>query len=291
MVILNLKDGLGNQMFEYAYARWLQEQYNDKLALNRFFFRRKGRRSYSLYHFKLNNSVKLLNKWQENYWTFKFFVKLILNLKTGFFKWVFKRILPSGEESFRKLSSNGMYINMNTFAYYPFTKTKKRNKYIYGNFINQEYFQNMKGILKEELQVITEPSEENKQMLKKINSSNGVCVHIRRGDYLLKQWSSLQVCDFDYYNNAMNEIAKTVENPVFYIFSNTSDDLKWISENYKFDVNVEYVDLSNPDYEELRLMMACKHFVLSNSTFGWWAAYLSGNENSKIYFPDRWENK
>ncbi|MCM1925817.1 alpha-1,2-fucosyltransferase, partial [Phocaeicola vulgatus] len=86
-----------------------------------------------------------------------------------------------------------------------------------------------------------------------------------------------------------------VENPIFFIFSNTHDDLIWIKQNYNFydkkrirPINLEFVDLNNPDYEELRLMYNCKYFIISNSTFSWWGAYLSTAKDKKVYVPERW---
>lgn len=61
--------------------------------------------------------------------------------------------------------------------------------------------------------------------------------------------------------------------PVFYIFSNTSDDIQWIKEIYKFEIPVHYVGHDNPVYEDFRLMMNCKHFILSKSTSSWWVSY------------------
>ena len=60
-------------------------------------------------------------------------------------------------------------------------------------------------------------------------------------------------------------MAEKVENPVFYVFSDNNDEIAWIKENYHFDYEVKYVMLNNPDYEELRLMYHCKHFVIANA--------------------------
>jgi hypothetical protein len=54
---------------------------------------------------------------------------------------------------------------------------------------------------------------------------------------------------------------------------------------------VKYVDLNNPDYEELRLMYSCKHFIISNSTFSWWAQYLGEYDKKIVVAPSKWNNK
>ena len=72
----------------------------------------------------------------------------------------------------------------------------------------------------------------------------------------------------------MDLIANKIENPVFYIFSTGARDIEYIKKNYSFKYLVKYINLDNPDYEELRLMTMCKHFILSNSSFSWWAQYL-----------------
>ncbi len=84
-------------------------------------------------------------------------------------------------------------------------------------------------------------------------------------------------------------------NPVFYIFSNNENDLEWIKKNYHFkdtvkqrEIKLKYVNLKNSDYEELRLMYNCKHFIISNSTFSWWGAYLSSYPKKIVIAPERW---
>jgi hypothetical protein len=83
---------------------------------------------------------------------------------------------------------------------------------------------------------------------------------------------------------------EAVENPIFYVFSNSSDDLEWIKANYKFSVDVLYVDLGNSDFEELFLMSKFKNFIISNSSFSWWASYLANNEDKVVIAPSKWNN-
>ena len=76
-----------------------------------------------------------------------------------------------------------------------------------------------------------------------------------------------------------------VKNPVFYIFS---DDIEWVKENIDFKTEVKYITGNNKNYEELRLMYTCKHFIISNSSFSWWAQYLTDNKNRITSAPSKW---
>ena len=132
-------------------------------------------------------------------------------------------------------------------------------------------------------------SEENKAMLEQITKCNAVCVHIRRGDYISNSKNAaLVVCDEIYYKNAMKYIGQNVESPVFYVFSDNNEEIAWIKENYHLPYDVRYVMLNNPDYEELRLMYHCKHFIIANSTFSWWGAYLADYQDKIIVAPNTW---
>ena len=80
---------------------------------------------------------------------------------------------------------------------------------------------------------------------------------------------------------------KKTKNPVYIIFS---DDIEWCRENIKFSENIYYEDGTDPVWEKLRLMYSCKHFIISNSTFSWWAQYLSRNNDKIVIAPARWHN-
>ena len=79
-----------------------------------------------------------------------------------------------------------------------------------------------------------------------------------------------------------------LENPTFIFFS---DDINWVKENIKIGECVCYYERGvDPVWEKLRLMYSCKHFIISNSSFSWWAQYLSRNENKIVISPNRWYN-
>jgi len=124
-------------------------------------------------------------------------------------------------------------------------------------------------------------------MIKELESCESVCVHVRRGDYVKLKWN--EACSYGYYERAIKFMKEKLTSPLFYFFSNTHDDIEWIKSNWEFqDANIKYVDLSNPDYEELRLMYSCKNFIIANSSFSWWGAYLAGNKDKIVCAPSKW---
>lgn len=299
MIILHTNWDMGNQMFEYAYARALSNKYNETIAINeatdslirwRTAWQKEKKiiklshRTSSLRHLVLNEDVVYLTK-------FRGWCKgIVLTVKS----FILRKINPKlfkGQLGYFKLTRRGFFASDDTFTYYEADYCKKKDKNIYSPFASPRYFTGIEEIIKKEMKVKTLPSQVNKMMLEQINSCNAVCVHIRRGDFLEERWKRFQVCNEDYYIKAMNYLANKIENPVFYIFSNTSKDIEWIKHNYKFFYQVQYVDLMNPDYEDLRLMYNCKHFIISNSTFSWWASYLSQNSSKIIVTPFKWINE
>ena len=89
----------------------------------------------------------------------------------------------------------------------------------------------------------------------------------------------------EYYNEAIRLIKERVETPVFYLFTNRPQDFEYIHKHYRFDAEVRYMNLGNPDFEDLRLMCSCKHQIMSNSTFSWWAQYLNPYHDKIIVAP------
>lgn len=294
MINLNLIGGLGNQMFEYAYARALSQKFKDEeivinSGFNAVYFlaasKKWTRIPNSLKHFKLNDNVREISGKGT---LFKNVVSIISYSRDVFYNQ--KKGLS--RNIYRRKSEKGIYQNpLYGFTYFPCAESSKKNKRITGLFQNEKYFKDIKGILLEEFEIKTEASLDNQIKMRELDNCNSVCVHIRRGDYLSPQYSFLNVCGEKYYQRAMDYIEKHLDEPVFYIFSNNSSEIAWIKEHYHFRQPVHYIDLNNPDYEELRLMSHCKHFILSNSTFSWWGSYLSENAGGGkiVIAPSVWQ--
>lgn len=306
MINLIIKDGLGNQMFQYAYARYLQELYRDngfeeQLVINPHFIQNRisqdnDVRSMSLQHFILNPHVKFMPLGEQAVSMKRFKWKVLISTPIiELFRWRIMKQKNDSDNLFWHRAKRGVYYTYTSYTECPSPLSNCKYKYVFGFFQTEKNFLPIADSIRKELMVKNEPTKENAAIIEQIQSCNAVCLHIRRGDYLNPRWKVLQICTFEYFNNAVNEVLKYVENPVFFVFSNSHNDLEWIKENYHFndingkkEIKLIYIDLNNPDYEELRLMYNCKHFIISNSTFSWWGAYLSTYPQKKVIVPDRW---
>lgn len=144
--------------------------------------------------------------------------------------------------------------------------------------------------------------------LRLIDSTQSVSMHVRRGDYLLPENQALfgGICTDAYYKEAMGQVMQECSDCRFYLFTN---DKQWAKEqiakyrklevretdvkaiNEKLYNNIEVVDLGERnDYAEFVLMSRCKHNILANSSFSWWASYLNRNADKIVLVPDRWLN-
>lgn len=106
-----------------------------------------------------------------------------------------------------------------------------------------------------------------------------ISMHVRRGDYL-KFPDVHPVCELSYYEKAFDTIG---EDRKVFVFS---DDIQWCKENFKFK-NVVFVE-NEPDYIDFYMISRCRHNIISNSSFSWWAAWLNGHEDKKVICPKSW---
>ena len=112
---------------------------------------------------------------------------------------------------------------------------------------------------------------------------------MRRGDYVTnKNASSFHgTKDLGYYKAALKPVLKQTNKPVIFVFS---DDPEWCKQNLKFSQNTIYVEGNKKGSEDMRLMMQCKHNIIANSSFSWWAAWLNQNSDKVVVAPKKWFN-
>ena len=136
-----------------------------------------------------------------------------------------------------------------------------------------------------------ELSKQYCELKQEIENCNSVGIHIRRTDYVTKHIDVYGgICTHDYYLRGINYISQKDSNLKFYVFS---DDKEYIREKYGNKENYVIInhDKSMSDVEEMFLMSACKHRVMANSSYSWWAMWLNDNPDSINVAPDRWINR
>lgn len=165
------------------------------------------------------------------------------------------------------------------------------NAYVCGCFQNLEYFSALKDTLQKDFRLKTPLSAANARLKEKIlQTPDSVFLHIRRGDYL-NLWHFIELGSA-YYNNALREIKARVQRPNVFVFSN---DILWCEQHFlqsldskvREGVRFEFVrgNSETNAAEEMELMRSCKHAIIANSTFSWWAAYLIGYKDKVVCMP------
>lgn len=295
MIYLNLHGQLGNQMFQYAFARALQKETKDDIIISYYCVEKMGwKGNLHLFNIKKckfeNDSNFLKNKTdlqQKILGGFVFFMLRLFKTKRMIHIRVKLQLMLQPI-----LNRKGLYW-LDAGFYKPIVVDG--NKVINGQYENPNYFNNVRDELIEEFVPVKKLnlSPINERIMKTIRECEAVCVSIRRGDFLdpdNKKYYYL--CTPEYFDKAIKKIKEKVEKPRFFVFSN---DIEWVKKNISFDENTIFEESTNTVMETFELMKSCKHYIISNSTFHWWAQYLStaaqdvGKEKI-VVAPSRWSN-
>ena len=270
MLIIKLKGGLGNQLFQYAFGRLIALRRGEDLKLDKDILGQRGDtyRAYGLDNFNIRAEIAS----REEVLKVKYPYGLI-SKALRFFKAKFLRIFHIGFEA-RML------------------KTKAR--YLEGFFQSYKYLESIRRELLEEITLKEDISLKYGDLLSEFNSLNSVALHIRRGDYVNNPATKKAhfICDLSYYQKAISLIKVKLNEknltPKFFVFS---DDINWAKENFK---SADFIFVSRPEFldpEELILMSKAKHNIISNSSFSFWSAWLNSNPEKIVIAPALWNRK
>lgn len=281
MIVVRLISGLGNQLFQYAAARRLAEVHNTKLILDLSIINNKSLnwvptfREYALDKFNINASIATHNELKHFTHRSRSFCER--NIAKLFHKRYKARPFSIIRED--ELTSPIEILDL------------PDNVLLEGYWQSERYFADIAPLIRKEFTFASQEEGRNAELLAKIRQGNSICVHVRRGDYAYHKETNemFGLCGLDYYNNAMSILCSEHCNVHFYVFS---DDPNWAKSNICIRKPITYVDENSPSepWEDLRLMHNCKHFITANSTFSWWAAWLSLNASKTIITPRKWYN-
>lgn len=154
--------------------------------------------------------------------------------------------------------------------------------YLDGYFINPRYFASDIG-----QQPCVGNLNDYADLMADIERGNSISIHIRRGDYC--QLDVYPVYGMDYVRTAAQVIEDRAGHGEYFVFT---DDVEWAKREVRLpDRRMTLVsDRTRAAWQDLELMSRCKHNIISNSTFSWWAAYRNSNSNKLVVMPKCWHN-
>ncbi len=274
MYIVKINGGLGNQMFQYAFAYTLSKKNKSNVKLDTEIFETYHLRKYELYLFNISLDLIPKNEFEQLKYKHKnIFNKILQKIKKkeNFFSYLYYR-----EAIFN--------FDKNIFKL-------QGDIYFDGYWQSEKYFNEYRDELLQHFTFKNKLSNQSKNYYQEILANESVSLHIRRGDYVsnLKTNSVHGLCSLEYYQFAISLLENKTIKPTFFIFS---DDLIWAKENINFIDNLIFIELDKdtPDHEEMYLMSQCKHNIIANSSFSWWGAWLNQNKNKIVIAPKKWFN-
>jgi hypothetical protein len=265
VIIVRLKHGFGNQLFQYATARRLSLALGVPLKLDLSFYTTHRLRSYALD--RLNIDADVATVWEM-------------------VRWRGPRVLipithPAGLVP--------RLVRERAFTFDPSILTLSDGHCLDGYWQSYRYFEDVAPTIRKEFAVKAPPPDRDQQLLARMQQPDSICLHVRRGDYVsnpvVRKFHGF--CSEDYYRRAVEQLAAQLQSPELFVFS---DDMHWVKQHLAFEMPTTHVGHHAADSApgELRLMTGCRHFVIANSTLSWWAAWLASDRGGIVYAPRQW---
>lgn len=278
MVSIIIKGGLGNQLFQYATGRAHSLRTNSDLFVD-------------LCQFNSNLGPDVAKR-SLHLDAFEFPVDYIGKDRSHSFGGnISRKISQSLASVDQSLATRlfKLYVGDQSLTFDPHIPDLPGNTTLDGYWQSERYFADFTEKLRREITVRNPMSGENRQWYDHITGTNSVSIHVRRGDYVSVGWALPPT----YYRNALNLINNERNATNLFFFS---DDMDWVRSSREelvprhSDYDVHYVECNEGKtaHEDLRLMRACEHHVVANSTFSWWGAWLDKSETKRVVAPDYW---
>ena len=283
MIIIHLTGGLGNQLFQYAFARSVSHELNSELFLDLSLFSHTEKRKHVVFGLHPFNIKGLVGYYP---YVDKTDVGITQNQPQNLTKYVEGTPFPSAIYDYELLKS---FEDIQLPAYFQgwYQNQIKNGE---NSFITENFFKINNDLIHDDLKYSLPLSYNSKILFEDMKKYDSIALHIRHGDY--EDYPKFGLCTKQYYQNAINMIENELDNPKFYIFTEDHD---WVDKNLKFSSPYGIIRFSEKNntagrgYAELlKLMSLCEHFIIANSIFSWWGAFLSENKYKIIISPKPW---
>ncbi len=285
-VIIALAGGLGNQLFQYAFAKLLEKQLCKNVMLDGFsrYEHDPHKRTYSLSNFQItliDKKHKLLNS------TF------LHNINE---RYRYSKLL-------RIFMTN--YINQDNNKYNIVSCLEEFNQtglvYAEGYWQSAEVVNLCRQELLVDIKLVDKASDEYYELRKEINShKNSTAIHFRQswniGNPTMAQKHIQNTLSLEYYKRAINLVRKDKKDTIFFVFADNAEKAEMMIAQILAKSDYHIIHRRNSkdnDCEDLLLISQCQNHIMSNSTFSWWGAWLSWariapEENKNTYIMTRY---
>ena len=275
--IVELTGGLGNQMFQYAFGKYLKKEFpNDEIK-------------YDLRYYNADNAIRKYALSEAFGLDIDEAANCEIRKIKGFDQYDSRalRLLRCFQ-----IGKKGIVITENLDEGYDGNIVlNDENTYYSGYWQSEKYFHAFRNEILEDFSFRLEKmTAECEKIYHEISSKNAVAVHVRLEDYLSKENSRIygNICTKEYYAKAIYRIKQIVGECVFYVFSTDMEMALGFLPKTEEYYPVIYSGQS--DYMDMYLMTSCNHNIIANSTFSWWGAWLNKKTGKVVICPDRWFN-
>ena len=302
MRLVRMNGGLGNQLFQYIFTRYIEEKTGEECIIDDtelFWFTEETRNNPAYNGYQIERIFDIKHKRLSNSFdkdVFDNLVKLSNSpLKDGekkrglvsVFNEYGTNLLTVQEGNVYPLECEypGMTITFPSNQYCENVIDIRGNVYYYGYWINANWFASIADIILNELKFPDIPDINNQMYMSIIKEANehSVALHVRRGDFVTLGWA----LDNSVYKSMINQIRHEISKPVFFVFS---DDIEWVKSNMlelglSNDDKIEYVEgnYRETSYIDMQLMKECRGMVFSSSSFSYLASLLNTRKDKIVY--------
>lgn len=269
MIIIRIGGGLGNQMFQYALYLKLISLHKD-VRIDDLHIKKHGNQ---------HNGLELVDVFGCTYHEAELFdIYRLSDAQLTLWDRAKRKILKNRKRTH--------FIERN-YEFHP-ELLEEDEIYLEGYWQSYLYFQDIRENILNEFRFKPFEDPENLALMQEIQGSNAISIHIRRGDYLDPANINMLggICTKEYYEQAIQYIENKVDNPKWFLFT---DDAAWCSQNFP-QCKIVTCNLGKSSYRDMQLMCLCKHNIIANSSFSWWAAWLNINDDKIVIAPKKWKN-
>lgn len=278
IVVTVLKGGLGNQLFQYSFGKSLALRFDAALFGDLSWFLHSGHgaeRPYLLDSYKID-----LQEADEETLSGFSLGRTLMRLRPPW-PGVIRRAVPPGLLS---------YYAEARFHYDPRTKRLRPPICVDGYWQSFRYFNHIRPELLQRIAPVNRFSAELARIAEQARSNpHAIAIQIRRGDYVTDPAvnSYHGLCDLEYFRRGVTYLQKTARADAAYVF--TDDPFGVTSYLSQLPIDCKVVtSFPNSPAHHLFLLSQFRNFVISNSSFGWWGAWLSERTGKVVVCPARW---